>query len=77
MGSEMRFSICWDCSNATGGCAWSESLKPVKGWNAEKINKVDSAGVKYTTYLIHKCPKFHRDAIGFGQKWINKENDYA
>ena len=50
---------CWVCSRACGGCEWSESFKPVKGWDAIPTIVKDSKG-DFSSYIIKKCPKFIR-----------------
>ena len=44
--------LCWSCQNATGGCSWSKSLTPIKGWKAKKIEE---------SYEIKKCPEYIKD----------------
>ena len=58
--------ICWQCNKATGGCSWSKSLTPVKGWTAEPrvIRSYDNILKTYEeihTYKILYCPLFERD----------------
>lgn len=48
----MRITLCWSCKNACGGCSWSKSLTPVKGWQAEKT---------LVSYLVIKCPNYRWD----------------
>lgn len=59
-------TLCWSCQNATGGCSWSRTLKPVKGWNAKAIKIKASEGkefVRYTdSYIVKKCPKYIKDS---------------
>lgn len=44
---------CWQCAkSANGGCSWSKSFTPVKGWVAEKK----------TSYHVKECPEFVREA---------------
>ncbi len=46
-------SLCWQCSNATGGCSWSDRLEPVEGWSV--------ARKKYTEgilTIVMSCPEF-------------------
>lgn len=49
-------TLCWGCSNATGGCSWSKSLLPVAGWEAEATT-VDGL----PTHRVVSCPEFERD----------------
>lgn len=69
MNSNMSHSICWDCKNATGGCSWADVLKPVEGWTAQETVKDDDV-----SYLVKDCPKFVRDAKGFGLFRLSEEN---
>lgn len=54
-----RRQLCWDCAKACGKCSWSQSFKPVEGWDAEptviftqcRINVIPS-------YYIRGCPEF-------------------
>lgn len=68
---DKKRTICWDCGNATGGCCWSESLTPVKGWNA--IRK-DITGKENNeeSYIVLNCPEFTRDARGYGAERMRK-----
>lgn len=50
---------CYVCKNACGGCAWSRSFIPVKGWDATPTTIKDSEG-DFSSYKIHKCPEFIR-----------------
>ena len=49
--------LCWTCQRATGFCSWSAFLKPVEGWDAEKVqyNEDDF------TYKIKSCPLYLPD----------------
>ena len=49
--------LCWRCKNACGGCSWSRSFIPVKGWTAEHFVVKDSEG-DFDSFKITKCPKF-------------------
>ncbi len=51
---------CWFCDNACGGCSWSRTLKPVKGWKAKPTSFAD--GTK--SYKITYCPEFKRNGRG-------------
>ncbi len=57
--------LCWKCKRATGGCGWSRSGKPIKGWDAEKVTLKDLEG-DIRTYKIKKCPLFLPDDIRQG-----------
>ena len=57
-------TLCWYCQNSvpslTTGCSWSEDLKPVEGWRAERRD------LKYDThmmesYIVHWCPQYKRE----------------
>lgn len=64
----ISYTLCWDCKNACGGCRWSDSLIPVKGWKATPTyNKCQ------TSYIVKECPEFIRDAQGGGLKRYRKE----
>jgi len=68
-------TLCWDCANATGNCRWSEKLKPVKGWTAEKTLKHSSYGsgqVLIESFIVRECPEFVRDCYGHGTKRIKE-----
>ena len=65
------YSLCWDCSHATGGCSWANELKPVHGWVADEIKYQPSK--PYTTYLVRSCPLFDRDAYDGGTRRTPKE----
>ena len=56
-----EYALCWDCANATGGCSWSDNLRPVKGWEAKRTHKKE-----FDSWLVINCPKFERDAYDFG-----------
>ena len=58
-----EYALCWDCANATGGCSWSEKLRPVKGWKAIPTHKKE-----FDSWLVIQCPKFERDALNFGMR---------
>ncbi len=70
-----RMTLCWDCAKATGGCSWSEKLKPVQGWVAQEAKP--SSSKPYVTYLVIECPLFERDGIGYGAKKFRKEKQSA
>lgn len=57
-------TLCWECSKATGGCAWSNNLEPVNGWDAVLVKKTTTR--PYDTYRISNCPEFNRDATNNG-----------
>lgn len=55
--------LCWTCERSCGGengCEWSNYLRPVPGWTAERVVKKD--GIQYVqTYHIDECPKYIND----------------
>lgn len=59
--------LCWDCDNACGGCEWSRSFRPVPGWTATPVRRIQSYGKKgykvIDTYRITACPKFTKGAV--------------
>ena len=42
----------WTCAKACGGCSWSRSFEPVKGWTAVRSRKYSDG------YRIKKCPEY-------------------
>lgn len=50
--NENGWSLCAECNNAIGGCSWSESFEPVKGWKAKRVDD---------TYSIIECPLYVPD----------------
>lgn len=66
-----QFSLCWDCSKATGQCTWSKRLVPVKGWKATEIPPTKTK--PYSAYIVEECPAFERDAYQNGTKRCPKE----
>ena len=56
-----EMQLCWDCANASGGCAWSSESIPVPGWTATLADRNGEA-----SYAVTDCPEFRRDAYGFG-----------
>lgn len=63
MGTSKPQQLCWGCKKATGGCRWSDRLKPVKGWVVEKtIIKLSwKKGGEAESYLVINCPEFISD----------------
>ena len=49
-------TLCWKCSNATGGCSWSKSLLPIDGWETEE-KIIDHQ----PTHKVISCPEFVAD----------------
>ena len=66
-----KFTLCWECAKATGGCRWSNAGLPVKGWTAEFVKANNSKF--FDSYHVIECPEFKRDAIKGGTEWY-KEN---
>ena len=54
-------SLCWRCSNSvpskTHGCSWSREFKPVTGWDAKSIPRVNYK-VPGVSYIVRECPLF-------------------
>ena len=63
-------TLCWNCRNAGGGCAWSRRFSPVPGWNAVQTWN-DDIGL---SYVVRECPLFVRDADLAGQKRLSEED---
>ena len=61
-------TLCWNCAKATGGCSWSDMLKPVDGWVAE-----ENAKDNMVTYAVMECPLFVQDACNNGLTRLPKE----
>lgn len=68
-------TLCWDCSKATGGCAWSEDFKPVKGWEVVPTKKQNYYGIMHSLIVL-SCPEFDRDAYNAGLKRIGDGSIY-
>ena len=64
-------TLCWDCRKATGGCSWSDELKPVKGSKGWLVHKQT-----YKTVQIVECPEFERDAYKGGMIRIGGDTIY-
>jgi len=56
-------TLCWDCENCTGGCAWSRNFEPVEGWTVREtaeptwIGKVQKM---IPCITVVDCPEFVR-----------------
>ena len=48
---------CWHCTKYFI-CSWGHDLEPVKGWDAEPVEKSSTA---QSSYKIHDCPLFEYD----------------
>ena len=68
-----KFTLCWDCENATGGCCWSDHWlhQPVPGWTAEPRQLRLDNHTKVLNWQVLECPEFKRDAFGGGIKWAD------
>lgn len=64
--TKVPMTICWDCARATGGCPWSDRLRPVKGWKVIEIKP--SSNKPYSTYIVQECPGFIRDGYDGGTR---------
>ena len=64
-------TLCWDCKWATGGCRWSDYLKPVKGWTAITRNTKEHS----VNYIVQDCPQFIRDAYNNGLKRLDQHEE--
>lgn len=50
---EPKETLCNDCAKAcNGGCSWSESLTPVKGWKVTESKP---------SVIVDECPEFVRE----------------
>lgn len=54
------FQPCWTCKKACGGCSWSRSFTPVKGWEAVPTH-IPSNGEYADSYKIIKCPQYEAE----------------
>ena len=55
-----KHTLCWLCKNAGGGCSWSKTFKPVKGWVAEPTVLNISKDQVVDSFIVESCPKFIR-----------------
>lgn len=69
-------TLCWNCAHATGGCRWSDYLKPVRGWTATPTKKLLYGGAEYCSYIVTACPEFKRDAYNNGLKRVGDGSIY-
>ncbi len=56
----MKESLCWKCNNTCGGCSWSKSFTPVKGWVASKRIFKYEDGRNIESFCVSSCPKFEK-----------------
>lgn len=59
MGKE-KHTLCWLCKNAGGGCSWSKTFKPVKGWVAEPTILHISKDQTLNSFNVESCPQFKK-----------------
>ena len=72
---EKKTTLCWSCANAAGKCTWSDKLKPVRGWTAEKT-KIKCSPVEFVdSYYVIACPRFKKDRER--PRAVCQENYYA
>lgn len=55
-----EYQLCWTCRKACGGCSWSRSFVPVRGWTATPSH-IPSNGEYADTYNITECPEYMPD----------------
>lgn len=72
-------TLCWDCGNSCGGCAWSREFKPVDGWEAEptkvKVADTNQYVRLIDSFIVRSCPEFIRDSKGGGQTRYEEAED--
>ena len=71
--NQYSHTLCWECSKATGGCNWSDELKPVKGWKITPTKRTIQSGRVIYSCIVHECPEFDRDAYKNGLKRYKKD----
>lgn len=54
-------TLCVRCRNCEGNCVWSAYLRPVPGWEAEKVPYKASTADKMYTYRVISCPLYCPD----------------
>lgn len=54
-----KYTKCWTCKNACGGCSWSREFIPVNCWKAEKRRIAANVGYE-ETYMIYDCPEYKK-----------------
>lgn len=78
-------TLCEFCHNAVPGakcgCSWSESFKPVDGWEAIPTHikgKDEDGEYTYESYCVIRCPQFneepHRDGYDQFYKRLKEDN---
>ena len=56
----LKYSLCWTCRNACGGCSWSRDFQPVKGWEAVPTYHI-SNGEHANSFHVYKCPLYKEE----------------
>lgn len=57
---EARETLCFQCARATGGCSWSDELRPVRGWFARR----GTVNGKPYSYSVFRCPEYRAEQRG-------------
>ena len=71
-------TLCWGCKNSEGNCVWSAYLRPVPGWEAEKVPYKASTADRMYTYRVISCPLYESDRVPekiSDIAWSKKETD--
>ena len=66
---ERKETLCWSCAKYCGGCSWSRTFTPVKGWLATKRiawrkQQPREPAAKCVSYTVIACPEFVSDRRG-------------
>ena len=59
-GKPATLQPCWFCKKALGGCSWSRSGEPVKGWIATPT-VISKPPTTVHSYRIDKCPEYEKE----------------
>lgn len=60
--SKPKGQPCWHCKNYIDGCSWSrKEHKPVEGWVAKKVRRLQGRNSPFESYEISYCPEFISD----------------
>lgn len=64
MTDRLTGSLCWCCSNAYDGCAWSREGRAVKGWDAvrQDLPPQTKGGGPVKSFLVRRCPRFRLES---------------
>lgn len=54
-------SLCWNCKNALGGCSWSKSYVPIKGWKAIRSDVKTALHTYVESYFVLECPEYVKE----------------